>query len=185
MVGCRIVWVCIDRPVWIIHCLSPAYTVQIQKNYKPFTEDVIKQLLVLLKNCKKLKSTDCVILFRDFNCEIQRNVSGCTGRWFMNRRPDGGHSENVVNLMRSYDLFDVDSLFRPKRNHMFRPNKNKCVVTEIQQPVTKKLDFFLVSNHWKSCVLRTKLIYELGSLLPPFWQLIRPLHATSHVVVES
>ena len=37
----------------------------------------------------------------DLNCELQRNVQGCTGRWFMNKKPDDGHSKNVLSLMRS------------------------------------------------------------------------------------
>ena len=34
----------------------------------------------------------------DFNCEIQRNIKGLTGRWFMNKRPDDGHNNVVIIL---------------------------------------------------------------------------------------
>ena len=124
---------------------------------KPFAEDIIKQLQNLLKNCKELKPNDCVIVLGDFNCELQRNVQGCTGKWLMNRRPDDGHSDKVLNLMRCHDLFAVDSLFRPKQKYMFGPEKRRrvCNATWLQKDKSlrpKKLDYFLVSNRWKSCV---------------------------------
>ena len=127
-------WVRIDGPVCPLFIVC-VYIPHKYRKEKPFAEDVIKQLHELLKNCKNLKPTDCIIILGDFNCELQRNVPGCTGRWLMNRRPDDGHGEKVINLMRSHDLFAVDSLFRPKRKYMFGPNKKKhiCNATWIQK----------------------------------------------------
>ena len=86
----------------------------------------------------------------DLNCELQRNVPGCTGRWLMNKRPDDGHSDEGMNLMRSHDLFAVDSLFKPRRKYMFNSKKKRiCNATYLQkdkQLRPKKLDYFLVSN---------------------------------------
>ena len=93
----------------------------------------------------------------DLNCELQRNVPGCTGKWFMNKHPDNGHGSRILSLMRSHDLFATDSMFKPKRRYMFGKNKKKriCNATYLQKDMQlrpKKLDYFLVSNRWKSCI---------------------------------
>ena len=96
----------------------------------------------------------------DLNCELQRNVQGCTGKWLMNQRPDDGHSSEIISLMRSQDLFAVDSMFRPKRRKMFSQKKKRvCNATWLQKDCSlrpKKLDYFLVSNRWRSCVTSSK-----------------------------
>ena len=79
----------------------------------------------------------------------------------MNQRPDDGHITDIISLMRSHDLFAVDSIFRPQRKYMFNKDKKKRVCNAIylrkdntQRP--KKLDYFLVSNRWRSCVTNSK-----------------------------
>ena len=51
----------------------------------------------------------------DLNCELQRNVKGCTGQWCMNTRKDNGHGEEILTLMRSYALFAAYTPFKPAR----------------------------------------------------------------------
>ena len=75
----------------------------------------------------------------------------------MNQRPDNGHSDRVLSFMRSHDLFAVDSMFKPKSKFMFATGdkRRKCNATYLQKDVSlrpKKLDYFLVSNRWRSCV---------------------------------
>ena len=72
-------------------------------------KDQIKELL------GTVKKSDCVILMGDLNCELQRHQKGCTGKWCMNTRKDNGHGEEILTLMRSFDLFAVDTLFKPER----------------------------------------------------------------------
>ena len=45
------------------------------------------------------------------HCEPQRNISGLTGKWFMNKSPDDGHSNDLVHVMQAHDLFAAVSLF--------------------------------------------------------------------------
>ena len=153
-VGSRIVWVRLDGPVCPLFVVC-VYVPHKYKKNTPQAGDTIHELNNLLANCKQLKSTDCVIVMGDFNCELQRNVQGCTGRWFMNKRPDDGHSTQVMELLRSQDLFAVDSLFRPKRKSIFKGKKRICNATYLQKNTKrrpKKLDYFFVSNRWRSCV---------------------------------
>ena len=101
--GSRIVWVRLDGPV----CPLFIVCVYIPHKYRtatPQAADTIAELSDLLSNCKKLKSTDCVIVMGDLNCELPHNIQGCTGRWFMNKRHDDGHSSNSISLMRTQDL---------------------------------------------------------------------------------
>ena len=51
----------------------------------------------------------------DFNYELRRNVEGCTGKWSMTQKPDNGHGEQMLELLRNFDLFAVDTLFKPAR----------------------------------------------------------------------
>ena len=99
----------------------------------------------------------------DFNCELQRNIPVCTGKWFMNHRPDNGHSNELVNVMQAHDLFAVDSLFKPKRSRMFcKQRKRVCGATYLQKDKSlrpKKLDYFLASNRWNNCVTVSKSIW--------------------------
>ena len=161
-VGSRIVWVRLDGPV----CPLFVVCVYIPHKYRkttPQAADTIHDLHNLLSSCKNLKSGDCIIVMGDFNCELERNVQGCTGRWLMNTRPDNGHSADIISLMRSQDLFAVDSLFRPKRRKMFNQSKkrvcNATAATWLQKDTNLrpiKLDYFLVSNRWRSCVTNSK-----------------------------
>ena len=43
----------------------------------------------------------------------------------MNKRKDDGHSEKVIELLRSQGLFAVDSLFYPKRKNIFCTDKKR------------------------------------------------------------
>ena len=75
----------------------------------------------------------------------------------MNKRKDDGHSDKVIELLRAHDLFAVDSLFCPKRKNMFCTDKKKryCNATYLQKEKgrrPKKLDYFFISNRWRSCV---------------------------------
>ena len=36
------------------------------------------------------------------NCQLQRNVPGCTGKWSMTQKADNGHGERVLELMREH-----------------------------------------------------------------------------------
>ena len=107
------------------------------KHTSPNSEDVIVQLENLLANCRKLKPNDCIIVMGDFNCELQRNVQGCTGKWLMNRNPDKGHGTRVLSFMRTHDLFAADNMFKPKRRFMFgeETRKRVCNATYLQKDV--------------------------------------------------
>ena len=156
-IGSRIVWVRLQGPVCPLFVVC-AYVPHMYRKSAPFAEDIIQQISDLLAKSEELKPNDCVVLMGDFNCELQRNVAGCTGRWFMNKRPDKGHSAQVMSLLRDHDLFAVDSLFKPKRKYMFNPEikrKRVCGATYLQKDISlrpKKLDYFFVSNRWRSSV---------------------------------
>ena len=155
-IGSRIVWVRLEGPVCPLFVVC-VYIPHKYKHTSPNSEDVIVQLENLLANCRKLKPNDCIIVMGDFNCELQRNVQGCTGKWLMNRNPDKGHGTRVLSFMRTHDLFAADNMFKPKRRFMFgeETRKRVCNATYLQKDVQlrpKKLDYFLVSNRWKSCI---------------------------------
>ena len=78
----------------------------------PFAKDTLKQVQELLVTVCKM---DCIILMGDMNCELQRNVQGYTGKWCMTTRKDNEHGDQMITLMRNYDLFAVNTMFKPTR----------------------------------------------------------------------
>ena len=103
----------------------------------PYAQDIIKQLQELLATVNKM---DCVILMGDFNCEFQRNVKGCTGQWCMNQRKDNGHGEEMLAMMRSFDLFAVDTLFKPKKKEWGQDKKMRYCNTQHTWRKTQRRD---------------------------------------------
>ena len=152
-VGSRIAWVRIAGPVCNLFVVVVYIPHKGRQKY-PRATDTIQDLKKLLMTAPK---SDCIILGGDMNCQLQRNVQGCTGKWSMTQRPDGGHGEEFLSLMRTLDLFAVDTLFRPKRRYWESSKKKKrlCNATYIEKDATRrprKLDYICVSNRWKSMV---------------------------------
>ena len=79
----------------------------------------------------------------------------------MNKRSDNGHGSRVINFIRVHDLLAVDIMCRPTRRYMFGQDKRMriCNASYLQKDTDlrpKKLDYFLVSNRWRSCVINSK-----------------------------
>ena len=111
-VGTRIAWVRIAGPVCNIFYVV-VYVPHKGRTQKPMAKDTLMQLRKLLQTVRK---SDCIILAGDLNCQLQRNVQGCTGKWSMTTRAnEQGHGDEVLDLMRDHDLFAVGTLFKPKR----------------------------------------------------------------------
>ena len=115
-VGSRIVYVRLAGPVCKLFVVIPCIPHKERKN-APYAQDTIKELKELLTTVCK---TDCIILMGDFNCELQRNVQGCTGKWCVTQRKDNGNREEILTLMCQFDLFTVDTLFKPVKKNMGR-----------------------------------------------------------------
>ena len=110
-VGSRIKWVRLTGPVFNMFVIV-MYVSHRGRTKASYVKDIIKLIQNLLSTMNK---TDCVILMGDLNCEIQRNVNGCTGQCCMTKRKDNVHGEEILTLMRSYDLFTVNTFYKPKR----------------------------------------------------------------------
>ena len=70
----------------------------------------------------------------------------------MTKRPDEGHEEQMLDLMRENDLFAVGTLFKPKKK-MWGGKIRICNATYRSKEAGKrprKLDYICVSNRWKS-----------------------------------
>jgi len=62
----------------------------------PFATDVLQQLDALIKS---VAPDDCIVVTGDLNCQLRRNVPGCTGQWSMtSRSEDQGHDEQVLDI---------------------------------------------------------------------------------------
>ena len=78
-VGTHIAWVKLTAPVCNIFFIT-VYIPYKGRQQKPTAQDTIGQLRKLLQSIRK---SDCVVIGGDFNCQLQRNVPGCTGQWCM------------------------------------------------------------------------------------------------------
>ena len=148
----RIVWVRLEGPICNLFIVV-AYIPHKGRSVPPTAQATLNQVDALLKTVPK---QDCIILGGDLNCQLQRNVQGCTGRWSMTQKPDNGHGENVLDLMRSHDLFAVDTAFKPKRKRWPSSlRKRVCNASYLDKDKSKrprKLDYICVSNRWRSMV---------------------------------
>ena len=158
----RISWVRIAGPVCnIFYVVVHTYTSQKEeaKTGGKGHNDTIMQLKKLLRTVCK---SDCIVLVGDFNCQLQRNVKGCTGLWCMAKRPnENGHGDKVLGLMREFDLFAVciDTMFKPKRK-LWNDRYKVCNATYLPKDSERrptKLDYLCVSNRYKSMVITSEV----------------------------
>ena len=68
----------------------------------------------------------------------------------MNTRKDNGYGEEILTLMRSFDLFAVDTLFKPERKVWGQGERKRyCNTTYIPKHADKrprKLDYMCVEQ---------------------------------------
>ena len=150
-VGTRIAWVRLRGPVCPIFFIV-VYVPHKYRNKAPQAQDTLAQLDALLKTIPK---NDCVVVCEDFNCQLKRNIQGLTGQWSMTQSHEKqGHDQNLLDLMRTYELSAADTYFKPK-SKLWSGRKRVCNATympkhEERRPT--KLDYFLVSQRWRGSV---------------------------------
>ena len=110
-VGTRIAWVRLKGPVCNLFYIV-VYIPHKGRTVAPKADDTIAQLAGLLQTVRR---SECVIIGGDFNCQLQRSVPGCTGKWCMTKHENKGHGGKVLDLLRTYDLCAIDTYFKPKR----------------------------------------------------------------------
>ena len=74
-------------------------------------------------------------------------------------KPDSGHGEKVLALMREFNLFAVDTLFKPRMRGKKGDKKvnNATHIPKDAQRRPRKLDHILVSARWKTMVTNTEV----------------------------
>ena len=82
----------------------------------------------------------------------------------MTQRKDNGHGEEILVLMRSHELFAVDTLFKPVRKAWGKKGRLRyCNATYMAKDESKrprKLDYIIVSNRWKGMVKITYMYIQ-------------------------
>ena len=77
----------------------------------------------------------------------------------MTQKEDAGHGNDILDLLREFDLFAVDTLFKSERKK-WGGKYRYCNATYMPKDETKrprKLAYTCVSNRWKSMVLNTSV----------------------------
>ena len=77
----------------------------------------------------------------------------------MTMRPDDGHEEQILDLMRENDLFAAGTLFKPKTKK-WSGRYRACNGTYRSKEAGKrprKLDYICVSNRWKSLMINVEV----------------------------
>ena len=134
-VGTRIAWVRIRGPMCPLFFIA----VYIPHKYRnsPTATHTLVQLDALIKTVPK---NDCLIICGDFNCQLKRNVSGLTGRWSMtSKHEEQGHDQELLDLMREYELFAADVKFKPKAKKWKITKENASVTLHVYRN-TKNAD---------------------------------------------
>ena len=155
-VGTRIAWVKLAGPICNLFIVV-VYIPHKGRTKAPTAQDTMQQLKTLLSTVPK---SDCVILGGDLNCQLQRNVPGFTGKWCMTTKPDGGHGDEMLELMRLHELFAVDTLCKPAEKRWGAEGRKRlCNASYLQKDATRrptKLDYICVTNRWKSMMMNVK-----------------------------
>ena len=113
----------------------------------------LAELEALLKTVLK---NDCVVVCDDFNCQLKRNVEGLTGKWIMTQKFENvGHDKALLDLMRSQELFAVDTKFKPRAKYWSNRKRlyNATYLPKHKEHRPTKLDYFLVSQRWQGSVI--------------------------------
>ena len=102
---------------------------------------------------KPIVSSSAAILITNSSAT---NQVACTGQWAMTSKHERtGHDQDVFNFMCTHDLlFTINTIFKPKKK-MWGGRVWRCNVTYLPKHTDRrptKLDYFLVSNRWKSAV---------------------------------
>ena len=97
-----------------------------------------------------------MIIGGDFNCQLQRSVPGCTGKWCMTKHENKGHGGKVLDLLRTYDLCVIDTYFKPKRKKWAGRHCNATYSSKNNTRRPTKLDYLCVSNRRKKMVINTE-----------------------------
>lgn len=92
----------------------------------------------------------------------------------MVKKPQKGHGGQVLDLMSTYDLFEVDTLFKSKSERKIWCGRYRyCNVTTVtcmskddENKRPTKLDYMCVSNRWKSMIISTK-VKQMGGHYSP------------------
>ena len=91
----------------------------------------------------------------EVSCQLKRNVSGLTGKWSMTQKhEEQGHDEDLIDTIRTHELFAVDTNFKPKKKFWSKRNRlcNATYMPKHKERRPTKLDYFLVSQRWQGSV---------------------------------
>ena len=157
-VGSRIAWVRLKGPICPIFFVA-VYIPHKYRTAKPRARDTIAQLTGLLQI---VPQGDCIVVCGDLNCQLKRNVPGRTGQWSMTKRhEEKGHDQVILEMMTQADLFAVDTIFKPEAKYWGNGKRKRlCNATYLAKHTDRrprKLDYFLVSNRWRSSVTNSKV----------------------------
>ena len=72
--------------------------------------DTAASLMTLMS---KIPKNDCIVVLGDMNEQLPANIKGHTGKWAFGKATK--NSEVILDLMRMYDLFAVNTAFQPKK----------------------------------------------------------------------
>ena len=106
----RICWVRLRGPacnLFIVAVYMPH-----SKRVQPAMADTLRELDTI---CKQAKQGDCIVILGDFNVQLPANKQSSTGN-FVCAQGDSEESNEVLNFMRSHDLFAVNTKFRKRKS---------------------------------------------------------------------
>ena len=146
-VGTRIVWARIKGPICNIFYIV-VYIPHKGRTVAPKAEDTIAQLTKLLQTVRK---SECVIIGGDFNCQLQRSVQGCTGKWCMTKYENKGHGNKILDMMRAHDLSMCG-------RHVFQAKTEKMA----RKIPTLQRDLY--AKRWQAQTNKTRLLVRVQSL---------------------
>ena len=106
----RICWVRLRGPacnLFIVAVYMPH-----SKRVQPAQIDTLRELDTI---CKQAKKGDCIVVMGDFNVQLPAEKQGSTGKYVC-AQGESEEANEVLNFMRSHDLFAVNTKFRKRKS---------------------------------------------------------------------
>ena len=99
----------------------------------------------------RVNQHDCIVLLRELNCKLGRDIGKLTGRWCVHKNANK-EGANLLDLMQKMKLTAVSTFFQPKRG-----KSNVTYMAKDSKYKPSQIDYILISSRWATAITDCKV----------------------------